>query len=67
MSASLAHRLQETHSALCTACSVCGAQLPVFALPPGTTLLELRCQRCGTHDVYHVNTLRPFAESAHRG
>lgn len=54
-------RRREGEDHLCTSCSACDALLPVRTPAPGTTLLELRCPRCGTLDVYHVNTLRQFS------
>ena len=51
-------RKQQPDSDLCMPCSACDALHPVRRPAPGTTLLELRCPRCGTLDVYHVNTLR---------
>lgn len=56
----LARRVDDS-AALCTACSSCEALLPVRAPAQGTTLLELRCPHCGTTDIYHINTLRPWA------
>lgn len=57
MSAASARR-EEMDGDFCTSCSACDALLPVRRPAPGTTLLELRCPRCGALDVYHVNTLR---------
>lgn len=54
----LAHRIENEDAEFCTACSRCGMLLPVAPPAPGTTLLELYCTRCGTSDVYHINTLR---------
>lgn len=42
-------------------CGVCGVIISVAAPSPGTTLMEVKCHRCGSPDVYHVNTLRPLA------
>ena len=40
------------------ACGACGVFITVAPLPPGTTLVEIKCHRCGCPDVYHVKTLR---------
>lgn len=66
MNAAFAHRLRASEPELCIICSVCGGMLPAFYTPRGTTLLELRCNRCGTQDIYHVNALRPVAGTASR-
>lgn len=45
-------------------CSACGA---LILLPPGgaaISLLELRCSRCGTSDVYPSKCLRPVTSKA---
>lgn len=57
MSTAAAHR-QDNEECLCTSCSCCNVLLSVTRPAPGTTLIELRCPRCGTPDVYHVNTFR---------
>lgn len=54
----LARRIENDDAEYCTACSRCEMLLPVALPAPGTTLLELYCTRCGTSDVYHINTLR---------
>lgn len=56
--------LRAPDAAFCTACSSCEALLPVAAPASETSLLELRCPYCGTQDVYHVKTLRPYLEKA---
>ena len=58
MSEAVAHRLTAQQPGLFTTCSVCRGIMSVSSTPPGATLLELRCRRCGTQDIYHVNALR---------
>lgn len=55
----------ETHSevALVVVCSTCEDTISVARPTPGTTLLDLRCPRCGVADVYHIGTLRRVAPS----
>lgn len=42
-------------------CSTCQSLIAVAPPQPGVSLVELRCPRCGTSDVYHINTIRPMA------
>lgn len=65
MTIAVARRVDDV-ATLCTTCSCCEALLPVTVLAPGTTLLELRCPRCSTADVYHVNTLRSWVDKPAR-
>lgn len=66
MRRALAHRVESEQPEFCTACSRCEMLLPVAPPAPSTTLLELYCSRCGTSDVYHVNTLRPLTRKQNR-
>lgn len=60
MNAAIAQRHPDDRVVLCTVCSCCEALLPTPSPVPGTTLLDLRCPRCGSSDVYHVKTLRHY-------
>lgn len=44
-----------------THCSSCGEVIRPIKESGASTLIELSCNRCGSSDVYHVNSLRPLS------
>ncbi len=46
---------------LATRCSGCGEVVRPAKKAGAGALIELSCSRCGSNDIYHVNSLRPLS------
>jgi predicted RNA-binding Zn-ribbon protein involved in translation (DUF1610 family) len=46
---------------LATRCSGCGEVVRPLKNVGTGALIELSCSRCGSSDIYHVNSLRPLS------
>jgi predicted RNA-binding Zn-ribbon protein involved in translation (DUF1610 family) len=46
---------------LATRCSGCGEVVRPLKSAGAGALVELSCSRCGSSDIYHVNSLRPLS------
>jgi hypothetical protein len=55
-----AHAHQEAEP-LATWCSGCGEVVRPLKNAGAGALIELSCNRCGSSDIYHVNSLRPLS------
>jgi predicted RNA-binding Zn-ribbon protein involved in translation (DUF1610 family) len=54
------HALQAAEP-LATRCSGCGEVVRPLKNAGAGALIELSCSRCGSSDIYHVNSLRPLS------
>lgn len=51
----------EATKPLATRCSGCGEVVRPLKNAGASALIELSCSRCGSSDIYHVNSLRPLS------
>jgi len=52
---------REAAEPLATWCSGCGEVVRPLKNAGASALIELSCNRCGSSDIYHVNSLRPLS------
>jgi hypothetical protein len=51
----------EVAEPLGTRCSGCGEVVRPLKHAGASALIEISCKRCGSSDIYHVNSLRPLS------